>query len=134
MALAQRVEQLEASLRVVRNKQVEEIATEAFAAMPANTQDRQLLIDSVVTTIQSREEAASYPWMDVDKWSAIKKGMTPEEVVVVLDKPTLNEPSMHKRVDTVYTYQGRRVATAKKVTGIIRFYKGKVIEIEKPQL
>jgi hypothetical protein len=52
----------------------------------------------------------------------------------VLDQPTLNEPSMHKRVDLVYTYQGRRVATAKKVAGIVRFYKGKVIEIEAPDV
>ena len=41
---------------------------------------------------------------------------------------------MHKRVDFVYTYKGRRVATAKKVTGIVRFYKDKVIEIEVPEL
>jgi hypothetical protein len=60
--------------------------------------------------------------------------MTPEEVVTLLEQPTLNEPSLHKRVDFVYTYQGRRVATAKKVTGIIRFYKGKVIEVEAPDL
>ena len=41
---------------------------------------------------------------------------------------------MHKRVDFVYTYQERRVATAKKVEGIIRFYKGKVVEVEAPVL
>ncbi|MBL6920501.1 MAG: outer membrane protein assembly factor BamE [Puniceicoccaceae bacterium] len=134
VALAQRVEQLEASLRIVKNTQVEAIATEAFASMPMNQADKNSLIDNVVSTIQAREEIANYPWMDTEKWSKITKGMSPEEVVAVLDEPTLNEPSMHKRVDIVYTYEGRRVATAKKVTGIVRFYKGKAIEIEVPEL
>lgn len=134
VALTERVEELETALRVVKNTQVEAMATEAFASMPMNQADKNSLIDNVVSTIQAREEIANYPWMDTEKWSKIKKGMSPEEVVVVLDKPTLNEPSMHKRVDIVYTYEGRRVATAKKVTGIVRFYKGKAIEIEVPEL
>ena len=134
LALQQRVEQLEASLRFVKNTQVEAIATEAFASMPMTPKDKSSLIESVVQTIQAREESANFPWMDAEKWPKLQRGMTPDEVVAVLDQPTLNEPSMHKRVDFVYTYQGRRVATAKKVTGIVRFYKGKVIEIEAPDL
>ena len=133
-ALAKRVEQLEASLRIVKNTQVEEIAAEAKASMPMGQAEKSSLIENVVNTIQAREEIANYPWMDTEKWSKITKGMSPEEVVAVLDEPTLNEPSMHKRVDIVYTYEGRRVATAKKVTGIVRFYKGKAIEIEIPEL
>lgn len=133
-ALAKRVEQLEASLRIVKNTQVEEIAAEAIASMPMGQAEKSSLIENVVNTIQAREEIANYPWMDTEKWSKITKGMSPEEVVAVLDEPTLNEPSMHKRVDIVYTYEGRRVATAKKVTGIVRFYKGKAIEIEVPEL
>ncbi|MGJ8654462.1 MAG: outer membrane protein assembly factor BamE domain-containing protein [Opitutaceae bacterium] len=134
LALAERVEQLEASLRFVKNTQVETIATEAFASMPMNQADKESLIENVVSTIQAREESANYPWMDAEKWVSIQKGMSPEQVVTILDRPTLNEPSMHKRVDFVYTYRGRRVATAKKVTGIVRFYKGEVVEIEIPQL
>ena len=134
LALQQRVEQLEASLRTVKNSQVEAIATEAFASMPMSQKDKSSLNENVVQTIQAREESANYPWMDASKWANLSKGMSPEEVVAVLDQPTLNEPSMHKRVDLVYTYQGRRVATAKKVAGIVRFYKGKVIEIEVPDV
>ena len=134
MALQQRVEQLEAFLRIVKNTQVEAIATEAFASIPMNRKDKSSLIESVVQTIQAREESANYPWMDATKWANLSKGMSPGEVVAVLEQPTLNEPSMHKRVDFVYTYQGRRVATAKKVTGIVRFYKGRAIEIEAPKL
>jgi hypothetical protein len=133
-ALAKRLEQVEASVRMVKNTQIEGLAAEAVSAMPMDMADKESLIEFVVNTIQAKEEIANYPWMDTEKWSKITKGMSPEEVVAVLDEPTLNEPSMHKRVDIVYTYEGRRVATAKKVTGIVRFYKGKAIEIEVPEL
>lgn len=134
LALQKRVEELESAVRVVKNTQVEAIATETFAAMPMTQDDRNSLIENVVEKIQAREESANFPWMEASKWVNVRKGMTPEEVVTLLEQPTLNEPSLHKRVDFVYTYQGRRVATAKKVTGIIRFYKGKVIEVEAPDL
>jgi hypothetical protein len=135
VALAQRVEQLEESfLHIVKNNRVEEIADQAIASMPMTKADKDSLIESIVTTIQAREESANFPWMDADKWSKLQKGMSPEEVISVLDEPTLNEPSMHKRIDIVYTYEGRRVATAKKVTGIVRFYKGEVVEIEIPEM
>lgn len=133
-ALAKRVEQVEASVRMVKNRQIEGLAAEAVSAMPMDMADKESLIESVVNTIQAKEESANYPWMDAAKWASLKKGMSPEDVVALLGKPTLNEPSMHKRVDFVYTYQGRRVATAKKVEGIIRFYKGKAIEVEAPVL
>jgi len=134
LALQKRVEELESAVRVVKNTQVEAIATETFAAMPMTQDDRNSLIENVVEKIQAQEESANFPWMEASKWVNVRKGMTPEEVVTLLEQPTLNEPSLHKRVDFVYTYQGRRVATAKKVTGIIRFYKGKVIEVEAPNL
>jgi hypothetical protein len=133
-ALLQRVEQLEGLLRVTRNAQVEKIAQEAAAQMPMAAKDRQSFIEDVVGTIQKKEEAANYPWMDAVKWDRVRKGMSPGAVVKVLGLPTLDEPSLHKRKDRVYTWQGRRVATAKKVEGIVRFYKGKVIEIEPPVL
>jgi len=134
LALQKRVEELESAVRVVKNTQVEAIATETFAAMPMTQDDRNSLIENVVEKIQAQEESANFPWMEASKWVNVRKGMTPEEVVTLLEQPTLNEPSLHKRVDFVYTYQGRRVATAKKVTGIIRFYKGTVIEVEVPDL
>ena len=134
LALQKRVEELESAVRVVKNTKVEAIATETFAAMPMTQDDRNSLIENVVEKIQAREESANFPWMEASKWVNVRKGMTPEEVVTLLEQPTLNVPSLHKRVDFVYTYQGRRVATAKKVTGIIRFYKGKVIEVEAPDL
>ncbi|MDQ8206593.1 hypothetical protein QEH52_03675 [Coraliomargarita sp. SDUM461003] len=133
-ALAQRVQKLEASLRVVKNTQVESLAAEVVASMPMNQDDRDSLIENVVKTIQSKEEDVNYPWMNAEKWGGLTKGMSPEAVVAVLGIPTLDEPSMHKRVDVVYTYKGRRVATGEKVEGVVRFYKSKLIEVEIPNL
>ena len=92
------------------------------------------LIEKVVKTIQIREEEKFYPWMESAKWDSVEKGMTPEAIISILGEPTLDEPSLHKRIDQVYTYKGRRVATREKVTGIIRFYKGVVVSIEAPKL
>lgn len=133
-ALLQRVTAVETALGVVQAEQVESIAEEALATVQMSSSEKASLIDSVVKTIQSREEDAVFPWMEAEKWAQLSKGMTPDEVVGVLGRPTLNEPSLHKRVDTVYTYEGRRVATNEKVVGIIRFYKGVVIEIDLPSL
>ncbi|NCG08157.1 MAG: outer membrane protein assembly factor BamE [Verrucomicrobia bacterium] len=133
-ALEQRLEAVEAALGAARSAQVESIAEEALAKVEMTPGQKASLIESVVQTIQTREEKTSYPWMQAEKWARIKKGMTPEAVVEILGTPLLNEPSLHKRVDAVYTYQGRRVATNEKVTGIIRFYKGVVIEMEVPKL
>ena len=132
-ALKDRVEELEATLRLTRNEQIQSIAAEAVAEIPVkDSADRKTLVEDVVRVIQQREESANYPWMDDAKWAKIKKGMSPEAVIAILGQPTLDEPSLHKRKDRVFTWQGRRVATAKRVEGIIRFYKGGVIEIEPP--
>jgi hypothetical protein len=133
-ALVQRLEAVEAALGVARDSQVESIAKEALATVEMSAAQKSGLIESVVQTIQTREEKAVYPWMQAGKWARIKVGLSPEAVVEILGAPTLNEPSLHKRVDVVYTYQGRRVATNDKITGIIRFYKGVVIEVERPEL
>lgn len=130
----QRLEAIEEALGVVKAEQVESIAEEALATVALSSSEKSTLIESVVQTIQAREEKAVFPWMEADKWAQLSKGMTPDEVVAVLGRPTLNEPSLHKRIDTVYTYEGRRVATNEKITGIVRFYKGVAAEIEVPSL
>ena len=133
-ALTQRLAVVEAALIEARAGQVESIAEEALATVQMSATQKSTLIENVVKTIQIREEEKFFPWMDSVKWDSLKKGMTPAAIIAVLGEPTLDEPSLHKRIDTVYTYQGRRVATGEKVTGIIRFYKGVVVSIEVPEL
>ena len=72
--------------------------------------------------------------MDSAKWAPLRMGMSPEDVIAHLGEPTLDEPSLNRRIDFVYTYQGRRPATNQRVEGKIRFYKGEAIDIERPVL
>lgn len=133
--LLQRIDALERGLSSARNLQMESLATEAISQMPESQvagESRESLIEEVVTRIQKREESVNYPWMELTQWDGVRKRMSSEQVIEILGPPTLDEPSLHKRKDRVFTWQGRRVATGERVEAIIRFYKNKVIEIEPP--
>ena len=56
-----------------------------------------------------------------------------EEVINILGEPSMTDPSLHKRIDTVFTYRGRHPGTGKKVTGKVKFYRNVVADIENPQ-
>lgn len=90
------------------------------------------MIDRMVEAVQMRQESIRYPWMDVTLWENVKKGMTVEEVIGVLGEPILEDPSLFKRIDTVYTYRGRRPMTGEMVLGKVKFYRGKVVSVEAP--
>ncbi len=118
----------------MRKVQVSALSGEALKAMPDSVKKDPALIEQVVDAMHVREQAINFPWMDLAKWKQLKVGLSPDEVVDVLGEPTLNEPSMHKRVDFVYTYEGRQPSTGKRVSGVVRFYKSQAIEIELPKL
>lgn len=134
--LLQRVQVLEQKLALAQKKEIETIADEVahHAATPQMTGNEPDMIEDVISEIQSREESINHPWMDAAKWAKIEKGMSTESVIEILGDPYTDEPSLRKRIDSVFTYTGRRSATNKKVTGIVRFYKGKVVNIESPDI
>ena len=131
-ALAAKVAQLEERLNGLQLQQVDAVSKEVLAAMPESASGSPSLIDSVVAAVKQREQQVNFPWMDLSKWAPLREGQTPEQVVAILGKPTLDEPSLNRRIDFVYTYEGRRPSTNKKVVGKIRFYKGEAIEIVRP--
>ena len=135
-ALAAKVAQLEARLYGLRNKQLDSITREVMASMPASASNEASpsLIENVVAAVKQREQAINFPWMNSAKWAPLRMGMSPEDVIAQLGEPTLDEPSLNRRIDFVYTYQGRRPATNKKIEGKIRFYKGEAVDIERPLL
>lgn len=90
------------------------------------------MIDRMVEAVQLRQESIRYPWMDSNLWDKVQKGMSEEEVTGVLGEPILEDPSLHKRIDKVYTYRGRRPMTGELVLGKVKFYRNKVISIEAP--
>ena len=131
-ALAAKVAQLEARLNGLQPRQAASVTQEVLAIMPDTVSASSSLIENVVAAVKQREQQVNFPWMDLSKWAPLREGQTPEQVVAILGKPTLNEPSLNRRIDFVYTYEGRRPATNKKVVGKIRFYKGEAIEIVRP--
>ena len=135
-ALAAKVAQLEARLAGVQTQQLDSITQEVIASMPASTssQASPSLIENVVAAVKQREQEVNFPWMDSTKWAPLRMGMSPEDVIAQLGEPTLDEPSLNRRIDFVYTYQGRRPATNQRIEGKVRFYKGEAIDIERPVL
>ena len=135
-ALLKRVEMLEQKLEQTQEAQIETIVSEVAQRNATTTvvEEKPGLIDSVIDAVQFRQEAATFPWMDAGKWASIEKGMPQEEVLELLGKPYTDEPSLRKRIDNVYTYEGRRVSNNKRVEGKIRFYRGKVVNFEAPEL
>ena len=88
----------------------------------------------MVTAIKTREQVVNYPWMDEAKWQQIRVGMTEQQVVNILGESTLDEPSLNKRIDKVFTYAARNPLNGKRVKGIIRFKNGKVKNFDLPNL
>ena len=131
-ALVAKVSQLEARLNSLQLQQVDTVTQEVLESMSESKSATPSLIENVVAAVKQREQQVNFPWMDLSKWAPLREGQTPEQVVAILGEPTLDEPSLNRRIDFVYTYEGRRPATNKKVIGKIRFYKGEAIEIVRP--
>ncbi len=134
-SLLKRVQVLEEKLIQTQEENIKTIATEVVARIssPEKTNNESNIVENVISLIQSREESVTYPWMDITKWAKIEKGMPVESVLAILGKPYTNEPSLRKRIDYVFTYSGRRIATNDKIEGVIRFYKNKVASVDDPK-
>ena len=133
-ALAARVSALEANFAVNSSDQLDSITSKVIAALPVNSGEKTTLISSVVAAVKKHEQDVNFPWMDSSIWALIRNGQSVDQVVTILGKPTLNEPSLRRWVDSVYTYQGRRPATNQRSVGKVRFKKRVVVEIELPMI
>lgn len=102
------------------------LPVEGLGSEPASFMER------VATAVAVREERINYPWMDRALWDEVEEGMSPEAVKAILGEPTLEDPSLHKRIDTVYTYRGTSPQSGKKLVGRVRFYRGEVVSVDLP--
>ena len=91
------------------------------------------ILERLTDAMNEQKVATHYPWMEESLWNEVENGMSPEDVIAILGEPSMTDPSLHKRIDTVMTYRGRHPGTGKKVTGKVKFYRGVVVAIEKPQ-
>ncbi len=133
-ALLVRVDKLESilsSLQIELDNELE--ASSTSMAAPSNS-SKGTLLDKVISVIQKREDSKTYPWMDKHLWGSLTKGMSPKDITSILGRPTLNEPSLSKRIDTVYTYKGKQSSTGQRILGVVRFYRNQLVEIEPPEI
>lgn len=133
-ALLERVTKLEAVLGTLQIEVENELYTSSHEPQKKSVQAKKTLLDSVVSVIQAREDSTTYPWMEISLWDSLHPGMSPKEILSILGQPTLDEPSLHKRIDTVYTYKGKQSSTGNHIKGIIRFYRNRLVEIEPPEI
>ena len=131
-ALLIRVGKLESILSSLQIELDRELESSSKVA-PSNSSKRTLL-DGVINVIQKREDSKTYPWMDKHLWGSLSKGMSPKDITSILGRPTLNEPSLSKRIDTVYTYKGKQSSTGQRILGVVRFYRNQLVEIEPPEI
>lgn len=114
-----------------RLEQLEEQAGERLPADGLQSQPATFM-ERVATAVAVREERINFPWMDRALWDQVEEGMNPEAVKAILGEPTLEDPSLHKRIDTVYTYRGTSPQSGKKLVGRVRFYRGEVVSVDLP--
>lgn len=125
--LEQRLDNIDQRVEAIESIGASSVSSAGSAGPPSPS-----VIDRMVEAVQQRQESIRYPWMDAALWENVKKGMSEDAVVAVLGEPILEDPSLHKRIDKVYTYRGRRPMTGELVLGKVKFYRNKVISVESP--
>ena len=133
-ALLVRVTKLESVLSSLQIEIDGELEATSAPSVTASKKSKASLLDNVINVIQVREDTTTYPWMDTTLWKSLTVGMSPEEAISLLGRPTLNEPSLSKRIDAVYTYKGTQSSTGNRIKGILRFYRNQLVEIEPPEI
>lgn len=132
--IEKRLVSLETQLAQLINKlSIQEHNMDAESKQNIVVNDENTLFERFSQKMYQKEEDKLFPWLNLNKWESVQLGMDEKEVLEILGKPTLDELSLNKRIDNVFTYKGRVLSTNKKVEGKVRFYKGKVIDILVPQ-
>jgi hypothetical protein len=131
-ALRARVDLLETNTARVESR-IEEAAQAGPQPSAVRPEDPNFL-DRLTDQLLYRDElAGDIPWLRPEPWTALRKGMTSEEVIALLGEPTYDEPSLNRRIDRVFTYRGRNSDTNQRVVGKVRFENDKVVNFELPE-
>jgi hypothetical protein len=132
--LEYRVKLLEEQLTELLEKQAtSKDKADTYPIDQISISEEKSLFERFSKEMHQKEEDKLYPWLDLKKWDSLKLGMNQDTVREILGKPTLDEISLNKRIDNVFTYKGRVISTNKKVEGKVRFYKDESVEILPPE-
>ena len=137
--LEERVGKLESENKAVKKevKQVAKSAAEAKSAtaslqIPKNEKEKASFFNKLKNEIYSQEAKDSGPWAKKESWSAIRNNLTRFQVRKALGDPHEVNQSLKPRIDQVYQYSGDLDADGEQETGIINFFRDRVVSFQSP--
>ena len=137
--LEERVGKLESENKAVRKKvqQVAQSAAEAKTAtknlqIPKGEKERASFYNKLKNEIYSQKAKDSGPWAKKESWSGIRNNLTRFQVRKALGDPHEVNQSLKPRIDQVYQYSGDLDADGEQETGVVNFFRDRVVSYESP--
>jgi rRNA maturation protein Rpf1 len=137
--LEERVGKLESENKAVKKevKQVAQSAAEAKSAtaslqIPKDEKEKSSFFNKLKNEIYSQEAKDSGPWAKKANWSGIRNNLTRFQVRKALGDPHEVNQSLKPRIDQVYQYSGDLDADGEQETGIINFFRDRVVSYKTP--
>ena len=137
--LEERVGKLESENKAVK-KEVEQIAKSAKEAktatenlsIPKDEKEKESFFNRLKNEISSQEAKDSGPWAKAESWDQIRKKLTRVQVRRILGNPHRVKLNNNPRIDQVYLYEGDLNADGKENTGVVNFYRDRVVSFRSP--
>jgi hypothetical protein len=137
--LEERVGKLESENKAVKKevKQVAQSAAEAKSAtaslqIPKDEKEKASFFNKLKNEIYSQEAKDSGPWAKKESWSGIRNNLTRFQVRKALGDPHEVNQSLKPRIDQVYQYSGDLDADGKQETGVVNFFRDRVVSYQSP--
>jgi hypothetical protein len=137
--LEERVGKLESDNVEVKKevKQAAQSAQEAKSAtnslqIPKDEKEKASFFNKLKNEIYSQEALDSGPWAKKESWSSIRKNLTRFQVRKALGDPHEVNQSLKPRIDQVYLYSGDLDANGNEETGVVNFFRDRVVSFKTP--
>ena len=137
--LEERVGKLESENQEVK-KEVKEVAKSAKEAktatenlqIPKDEKEKASFFNNLKNQIYSQEALDSGPWSKKESWSGIRNNLTRFQVRKALGDPHEVNQSLKPRIDQVYQYSGDLDADGDEETGVVNFFRDRVVSFKTP--
>lgn len=137
--LEERVGKLESDNKEFKKevKQAAQSAQEAKSAtnslkIPKDEKEKASFFNKLKNEIYSQEALDSGPWAKKESWSGIRKNLTRFQVRKALGDPHEVNQSLKPRIDQVYLYSGDLDADGNEDTGVVNFFRDRVVSFKTP--
>jgi len=137
--LEERVGKLESDNKEVKKeiKQAAQSAQEAKSAtnrlqIPKDEKEKESFFNKLKNEIYSQEAKDSGPWAKQENWAKVEKKLTRVQIRRLLGDPHRVKLNNNPRIDQVYDYSGDLDADGKEDTGVVNFYRDRVVSFISP--